>query len=245
MGSASRFLKWLFRGFVTVFVVCMDRFVFGNNIRPLSNIFWGEHLVPDGAIWYFGFMAAVPYCLGRTNRHANKLQEGGRSRTELKILGACFLLMFIVVGIACFSLFAFPNIPVSKGGGNYAASPLVSIEFRKISGQYINTNDPVICGLSESNCYVMIERTHDSLFLANVGDSGGPSNWAKMRKMPKIIEIPDDIVAEIKYTSVVETNPFDASQDEEPLEELLTHCFNYVRGVWPKGHATPMQREHQ
>jgi len=60
--------------------------------------------------------------------------------------------------------------------------------------------------LSVSNCFVMIERTPTSLYLADIHDNGGPTNWQHMRHLPHIIEVRRDSIDQITYTQVSDTN---------------------------------------
>jgi len=117
-------------------------------------------------------------------------------------------MMFYYLGIIAFALRVYPSIPIAKGGGNYAESPRVRITFRPTPGVpptlvSVNATERA---LSESNSFVIIEKTPTSIFVADVHDEGGPASWTEMRRLPGIIEVHREIIDRIVYTQTSITN---------------------------------------
>jgi hypothetical protein len=203
-----RFQKWLIfilRWSLLVFVILgMDIWIFLGFFQPLGSIFWGDHRIPDGAIYYVVFVGLVPYVMWRSNQHSKKIQNQ-RSKAEIRLVGVSLSLMFCFLAVVSFAIRVYPCIPVARGGGNYTESPLVMLSFRPVLGTLPIVNSNTIA-LSTSNSFIIIERTSASLFLANINDEGGPAAWVKMRHLPHIIEVRRDSVDQIFYTQVSDTN---------------------------------------
>lgn len=197
-------LRWFL---VAIVVIVMDFFSFQGFGLKLWAIFWGQHWYPDGGIYYLIFMILIPITLWLTNERA-KAAPNKRSRQEMFLSAISVIIMFYFLGILAFAYRVYPLIPVAKGGGNYVESPRVVIHFRPVPGVFpiVEATSPVESALSESNSFVIIDQSPDSLFLANTTDSGGPVKWEEMRYVPNIIEVQRESIAQIIYTQVSLTN---------------------------------------
>jgi uncharacterized protein YcgL (UPF0745 family) len=202
---AAVFARWFFASVM----LGLDVLIFYTYRHPLFTILWGQPWsLPDGAIWYFIFIILIAYAMWRVNGHAAKLSHP-RGKMELKMLGFALGLMFLFLGIMAFATRAYPHIPVAKGGGNYSESPTVNIAFKPLSSGNLAsslTNDPTMLALSMSNCFVVIERTSTTLYLANIHQAGGPTNWCRMHVLPDITEVRIDTIEHISYRTITDTN---------------------------------------
>jgi hypothetical protein len=178
----------------------LDYWAIYGLFGQMWKVLWGdEGFVPSGAIYYLMFMILIPYTLWRANNRSKQI-ELQKGRTELRMAAICLCFMFYFLGIIAFGLRVYPFVPVAKGGGDYTQSPCVTLNFR--SGIGFATNDPVFLGLTASNCYVIIEQTPTSFFLANTNDAGGPSRWRIMRQSPRIFEVRRDTVETIAQNQI-------------------------------------------
>jgi len=200
-------LRTILRWILVFCLIAMDWLLFRGFFRQLRIIFWGHHLIPNGGVWYVIFLTMIPYMMWRFNRHASK-HETQRGKMETRLIGVSLSLMFLFLGIMSFAGRVYPYIPAAKGGGNYVESPLVKLSFRQVpgTGSIVPTNNPVWAALSVSNCFVMIERTPTALYLADIHDNGGPTEWQHMRHLPHIIEVRRDSIDQVTYTQVSDTN---------------------------------------
>jgi hypothetical protein len=200
----AKYLRWFF---VLVLIGALDYFAFKGYLLQLWKIFWGDRWIPDGAIYYFILIILIPFTLWRTNDRCKQINHL-RAKTEMRLSAICLIGMFYFLSIIAFALTVYPAIPVSKGGGNYAESPCVKLNFHPVPGllPVVNAVNPLEQELSTSNNFVIVEITPSSLFLARTNDNGGPMKWQKMRDLPNIIELRRDSIDEIVYTQTANTN---------------------------------------
>ena len=205
----QKFSIWLRWTLIVAGVGSLDYLMFKGFLTQLGIIFWGKHIFPSGGIYYVFFIIMIPYTMWRSN-FKTLTAVNARSRTEIKLVGVSLSLMFCFLGMINFALRVYPQIPAAKGGGNYVESPHVKLTFRPFPNfpAGFDTNNATMVALSTSNSFVIIERTSTSLFLADTTDAEGPEKWVEMRKMPAVIEVRRDIVDQILYTQVTDTNLF-------------------------------------
>lgn len=199
-------LKWVF---LIAGIGTLDFFLFRGYGFKLWTIFYGSQLTPDGAIYYVIFMLLIPIIWWRTSTRCREIYATDKSdqkqmsqvlRTKREMWCAAFCVMFMIffLAILSFAYRVYPYIPFAKGGGNYVDCPSVTLTFRSHFG-ILNTNT-LNQALAVSNCYIIVEQSQTSLFLANKNDEGGPSKWAEMHKLPNIIEVSRDVVDRIIYS---------------------------------------------
>jgi hypothetical protein len=194
-------LRWTM---LVVGIGSLDFILFKDFSKQLLAIFWGDHWFPSGGVYYLFFMMLIPWTLWRNNVHVKRIDDP-RHKAELRIVGISLSLMFLFLGIVTFAIRLYPWIPVAKGGGNYSENAVVTISFSDKNNNF-KTNGPIYLGLTISNCFTIIERTPNSLFLADTNDAGGPHEWQKMLRLPRITEIRSDMISHVVYTRVVESN---------------------------------------
>ena len=56
-----------------------------------------------------------------------------------------------------------------------------------------------VVALSVSNCFLIVEETPASYFLADTNHAGGPTRWQEMRKLPRVVEVRRDSVDRVYY----------------------------------------------
>jgi hypothetical protein len=196
--NCSRGLRWLF---FLIIVIPLDYLAFRGFFGELWVIFWGNRgIVPAGAVYYLLLMAMIPYTFWRANVRCKQI-EHQRARKEWRLAATCLCLMFYFIAINSFALRVFPHIPLSKGGGDYSHIPTVTLKLREtaVPSSIVANTDPVGLGLTVSNCFLIIEETPTSLFLANTNNVGGPTKWREMRDLPRVVEVRRDSVDRITY----------------------------------------------
>lgn len=193
----AKVMRWIL---VVGVIAALDYLAFRGFFHQLRDIFWGSGWIPDGAIYYIVFVMLIPYTLWRTNERCKKIPHP-RAKTEMRLAAVCLIGMFYFLSIIAFALTVYPQIPFAKGGGSYAESRCLTINFRPVPGvvPIVDAVTPLEKELSTSNNFVIIEITPAYLFLARKSDAGGPIAWQKMRTMPNIVEVRQDSIGEIVY----------------------------------------------
>lgn len=188
--------SWIIRWLLVLTIIGgLDYWIFRGVRRQLLEMFFTDSGVLRGASYYVIFVGLIPYMYWRSSRRV-RLVDVARSRVEMRILNFCLNLMFCFMAILSFGLGVFPYIPSSKGGGNYMDSPTVMLKFRD---GHVDMKDPINSELSESNEYIVLDRTPESIFVAKITDAGGPRKWCELRRTPKIIEVRRDSIERIVF----------------------------------------------
>ena len=197
--SFSRFLSW------TTFIVIvapLDYWTFKGYFHELWLILWGSGgVAPAGAITYFVLTALVPFSFWRANLRC-KETTNRRGRIETRIAAACLSLMFYFLSIQSFAVRVLPYIPVAKGGGDYSEGPYAHVILRGIlpvSTSILQNN--MRPSQVQSGAFVVIEQTPLSLFLADAREAGGPKEWRRMKKLPRVLEIPRERIEQVVYSA--------------------------------------------
>jgi hypothetical protein len=118
-----------------------------------------------------GSMVSTLALYGRRQLHE------GRKRA-ITVLAVSIILPFCYLVVLAFSYGVYQNIPATRGGGNFTASPRVIITFKdpqkpsQLDMKYFATNNVQV-----TVPLILIEETSWGLFLADPNEGGGPAEW--------------------------------------------------------------------
>jgi len=183
---------------IVVFV--LDYYAFRGSFPELKHIVWGTSGAPSGAIYYYLFVGLIAFVVWRIRLRSKNLATF-REKCLLWAAGISVSLVLLFFAALAFAARVYPFIPVAKGGGDLSQSPCITVEFspRMLEGKTNLVGDPLFLALTRSNCFVIIEQTVTSLYLANTNEKGGPLSWREGTNYPRIVELRRMVVDRIVY----------------------------------------------
>jgi hypothetical protein len=143
-----------------------------------------------------GVMLSTVAIYGRRQPHE------GRKRA-ITVLAVSIILPFCYLVVLAFSYGVYQNIPATRGGGNFSASPKVVITFKDAQKpssfdlKYFATNSVQV-----TIPLILIEETGWAFFLADPDEGGGPSEWKYIGgRKPQILVVNKSEVARLQSES--------------------------------------------
>jgi hypothetical protein len=131
-------------------------------------------------------------------RKAVQKYEKQRAKAAIMIITACIFGPLYFLTVLTFAYTVYPNIPASRGGGDFAESPAIVVYY---DNRYTNIVPTEISRGGISQPLVLIEESDKWLVVADPQDGGGPKAWRDGDGKPEIYSINRDAVALFIYQS--------------------------------------------
>ncbi len=184
--------RWL----LVVVVACLDVWFFIDFRGTLTGV------QPSLALAYIGFSILLGVIISTVIIYEQRQVNEGRRRA-IAVLSSAVIGPFMYLVVLSFSYGVFQNIPATRGGGDYTASPKVVLTFRKkpitssVDSKYISSsNENMTIPL------VLIEETSWAFYLADPSEGGGPAEWKSIGgRKPEIFIVNKSEVTKIHSES--------------------------------------------
>lgn len=150
-------------------------------------------------VWYLALPMLVGFLMSSVRRRVSNMPAGEGSG-YWDALGTCVysLIFFFVIMVFGYSVYHY--IPAAKGGGDFTDARLVSISLKQDSKVQLPDWLFSRTKKDDSKALVLIEGATNSIFVADPGEQGGPSNWRRSRACrPRIAEIPRSEIGSLNY----------------------------------------------
>ncbi len=159
------------RWILVLIVVVLDVWYFIDLKSTVSGV------QPAFILTYIGFSIFLVAMVSTVAIYEKRQIEDGRRRA-IDALAASIIAPFFYLVVLAFTYGVFQNIPATRGGGDYTASPRVVLTFK--SSQSISPANEKYFEKGNTQTTVrliLIEETSWAFFLADPQDAGGPSEW--------------------------------------------------------------------
>ena len=184
----NRVTRWIL---CAVVVLVLDYYCFRNMADRLREILW-----PRG-INYLLFVMSIALLVYRIRLRIVEYGER-RGRVAVWTMGWCVLGLLYFLTILTFAYAIYPNIPASRGGGDFTDAPNVVLYYRDAAIKRVPTD---INHGGSSQPLVLIEESERWLVLADPKDAGGPTAWRIGLYRPQIFSVNREDVATFVYQS--------------------------------------------
>lgn len=176
----------------------LDWYSFRGMGHDLWEMFSGYNRFTSGGYIFVLFLFLIFIMVWRANDRLAALTDPRlRMPTLVLTVGLTFCVFFLA--ILAFSYSVYPYIPAERGGGSYVESSPVILRFREMAGGAFPPEIVSGIGKNQSKPLIIIEETESMLYVADLTDSGGPSEWRRNRKRPKIFALRRDIIDCVSY----------------------------------------------
>ncbi len=158
-----------------VVVLGLDYYCFQGLMQRLGEILWPRGI---GFLLFVASIAALVYRL----KLRSQQYTGSRAKLALWVLAWCILAPMYFLTVLSFAYTIYPNIPASRGGGDFSDAPTIILHYiddtiNQIPSE-INQN-----GLSQP--LVLIEEAEHWIIVADPQDAGGPTFWRRNEGRPQ------------------------------------------------------------
>lgn len=151
---------------------------------------------------YIGFSIVLGILVATVAIYEKRQPQESRKRA-IFVLACSVLGPFTYLVILAFSYGVFQNIPATRGGGNFTASPKVVLTFKAaqvvhgLDGKYFQS------GSQQTTVpLVLVEETGWAFYLADPADAGGPVEWKQIGgRKPQILVVNKAEVAKLHSES--------------------------------------------
>ena len=178
--------RWILCIFI---VIGLNIYTFIGIHDRLAEIFFSRGL------YYLVFIGFIGFLIIRAHNRAIGIEPSAKSAVWIIVISIIILLYYLMVLSFAYSIY--PYIPVSRGGGNYEKTPLISIEADNLFMQSNKNNTSFLKHV------ILLKETRDALFVASPESGGGPVLWRR-RNRPDILVIPKSHI--LKYSFHAERN---------------------------------------
>lgn len=169
--STSQSMTVVFRWILVVAVMGFDCWFFLEFYNSMSGT------KPWLGLTYIA-LALVPGLLISTVSVYERRQATPQRRRAVLALSCTVIAPFLYLMILAFAYGVFPNIPSTRGGGDYGEAPKVVVTVREALPPSSNAQRFMANGsLSVTSPLIVIEETSWAFYLADPSDAGGPAEW--------------------------------------------------------------------
>jgi hypothetical protein len=178
-------------GLCAVVVLGLDYYCFRGLAQRLSEVLW-----PRG-INFLLFVASIAGIVYRLKMRSEQYSDS-RAKLALWVLAWCIIGPLYFLTVLSFAYAIYPNIPASRGGGDFTDAPTIVLHY---SDEATNRIPSDIIQNGNSQPVVLIEEAEHWIIVADPQDAGGPTLWRRNEGRPQVFSVSRDDVVSVVYQS--------------------------------------------
>lgn len=184
------------RWVLALIVVALDVWYFLDLKSTVTGV------QPAFVLVYIGFSVLLVAMVSTVAIYEKRQIEDGRRRA-IDALAVSIIGPFFYLVVLAFTYGIFQNIPATRGGGDYTASPRVVLTFKSPQSLAPANMKYFEKGSTQMTVrLILIEETSWAFFLADPEDAGGPSEWKSIGgRKPQIFVVNKSEVAQLQSES--------------------------------------------